>query len=136
VPFPFRLQSHWGMLIKGPFSCAKTSCMNLSPDMVREFVMPHDQRLLNEFGGGAVHFCGHGDHFVELLTAMDGVSAVNISQPELNNMENHLSRHVDRGINLIGCLRQRWAALATDRPCVAGAPDGVRGMSVGSTSPR
>ena len=101
-PFHLGCNPHWGMLVKGSIMLREDSCMNLSPDMVREFVTPHDQRLLRDFGGGAVHFCGHGDHFVELLTAMDGVSAVNISQPELNNMETIFRATVDRGINLIG----------------------------------
>jgi hypothetical protein len=116
-PFRFGCNPHWGMLIKGAIFLREDSCMNLSPDMVREFVVPHDQRLLNEFGGGAVHFCGHGDHFVGLLTAMDGVSAVNISQPELNDMETIFHATVDRGINLIGLAPAAVGrALATDRP--------------------
>jgi len=36
--------------------------MNLSPGMVSEFALPYDQRLLDAFGG-AVHFCGRGDHY-------------------------------------------------------------------------
>ncbi len=116
-PFQFGCNPHWGMLIKGTIFLREDSCMNLSPDMVREFVVPHDQRLLSEFGGGAVHFCGRGDHFVELLTAMEGVSAVNISQPEFNDMETIFRATVDRGINLVGLAPTAVAqALANDRP--------------------
>ncbi len=116
-PFRMECNPHWGMLIKGSIFLREDSCMNLSPDMVREFVVPYDQRLLNTFGGGAVHFCGRGDHFIELLTEMDGVSAVNISQPELNDMETIFTATVDRGVNLIGLAPTAVAqALATDRP--------------------
>ena len=108
---------HWGMLIRGGIMLREDSCTNLSPEMVREFVVPHDQRLLHRFGGGAVHFCGRGDHFVEILTAMDGVSAVNISQPELNDMETIFRATVDRGINLIGLAPAAVEqALAQGRP--------------------
>ena len=116
-PFHPVCNPHWGMLIKGAIVLREDSCMNLSPDIVREFVMPYDQRLLREFGGGAVHFCGRGDHFVELLTAMDDVSAVNISQPELNDMETIFRATVDRGINLIGL-----APTAVEQALAAGRP--------------
>ena len=78
------------------------SAMNLSPAMFDEFVRPYDQRLLDEFGGGAIHFCGKGDHYIDRLPQMDGVYAVHMSQPEYNDMERMLAHTVDAGINLIG----------------------------------
>jgi len=116
-PFGPCCNPHWGMLIKGGIFLREDSCTNLSPEMVREFILPHDQRLLNEFGGGAVHFCGHGDHIIELLTAMEGVSAVNISQPELNDMETIFRATADRGISLVGLAPTAVAqALESSRP--------------------
>ena len=64
--------------------------------------MPYDQRLLDEFGGGAIHFCGKGDQFINPLSTLQGLHAVNVSQPELNNMEKVFQHTVDKGINLIG----------------------------------
>jgi hypothetical protein len=64
-----------------------------------------------------VHFCGRGDHFVDLLASMDGVSAVNISQPELNDMETIFRATIDRGINLIGL-----APAAVEQALAAGRP--------------
>jgi hypothetical protein len=80
--------------------------MNLSPRMVREFATPYDQRLLDEFGGGAIHFCGRGDHYIEGLGALRGLHAINLSQPGLNDMEKIFTNTVDRGINLIGLDRE------------------------------
>ena len=74
--------------------------MNLSPDLFREFIQPYDTRLLEALGGGAVHFCGTGDHFVQLLAQTPLLSAVDMSQPHLNNMEKILSALPDQGINL------------------------------------
>ena len=71
-----------------------------------EFIRPYDQMLLSEFGGGAIHFCGRGDHFIDRLPQMDGVYAVNMSQPEYNDMERIFQNTVDRGIALIGFQRQ------------------------------
>jgi uroporphyrinogen-III decarboxylase len=93
------------MLHKGRIMIRDDSAMNLSPEMFDEFIKPHDQRLLSEFGGGAVHFCGRGDHYIDRLTRMEGLYAVNLSQPECNDMERIFRHTVDRGIRLIGLQR-------------------------------
>ena len=82
------------------------SAMNLSSAMFHEFIRPYDQRLLIEFGGGAVHFCGKGDHFIAELTQMPGVYAINLSQPEYNDMESVFRCTVDQGICLLELNRQ------------------------------
>lgn len=92
------------------------SAMNLSPEMFEEFIKPYDQKILNELGGGAVHFCGKGDHFISSLSEMDNLYAVNLSQPEYNNMETILSNTVDKGIKIIGLTREAGEELVkTDR---------------------
>jgi uroporphyrinogen-III decarboxylase len=78
------------------------SAMNLSPEMFDQFIRPYDQRLLDEFGGGAIHFCGKGDHYIERLSHMNHVYAINMSQPEYNDMETIYRHTVDKGINIIG----------------------------------
>ena len=78
------------------------SAMNLSPDMFETFIRPYDQRLLDRFGGGAIHFCGRGDHFIPLVSEMRGVYAVHMSQPHLNDMKKLLSHLEKHDINLLG----------------------------------
>lgn len=105
VPFRDGYNAHWGLLIRGAIILRDDSAMNLSPDMYAEFIRPYDQRLLKIFGGGALHFCGRGDHFVPLATAMPELTAVNLSQPHLNNMETIFRHTVDRGTPLLGFSR-------------------------------
>jgi hypothetical protein len=88
--------------------------MNLSPEMVGQFVLPYDQRLLDTFGGGVIHFCGKGDHFIESLSTLRGLYAVNLSQPQMNDMERIYQYTVDRGINLLG-LKEEAARQALAR---------------------
>ena len=97
---------HWAMLHKGRIMLRDDSAMNLSPDMFAEFVEPYDQRLLDAFGGGGLHFCGRGDHYVHRLPEMAGVYALAMSQPECNDMERIYRHTVDRGIPLIGFPRE------------------------------
>jgi uroporphyrinogen-III decarboxylase len=81
------------------------SAMNLSKDMYRQFSQPYDQRLMDEFGGGAIHFCGKGDHYISEMAKINGLRAINLSQPHLNRMETIYIHTIDRGINLIGLSR-------------------------------
>ena len=93
---------HWSMLHKGHIMLRDDSAMNFSPEMFSEFIQPYDQILLSELGGGAIHFCGKGDHFIPFVAEMDYLYAVNMSQPELNNLETIFQNTVDKGIKLIG----------------------------------
>ncbi len=106
VPFRAEGNTHWGLFHRGSLMLRDDSAMNLSRAMFDEFVRPYDQRLLDEFGGGAIHFCGKGQHFIASLAQMRGVYAVNLSQPELNRMETIYANTVDRGIQLIGLKRE------------------------------
>jgi hypothetical protein len=96
---------HWSLMHRGAVMLRDDSAMNLSPEMFDEFVRPYNQRLLEEFGGGAMHYCGRGDHFIESASGIDGLSAIALSQPEMNDMETVYRHTVDKGIQLIGLRR-------------------------------
>ena len=116
VPFEKDYNVHWSMLHKGSIALRIDSGMNISPEMYSEFSVPYDQRLLDLYGGGAIHFCGRGDHYIERLAAMRGVFAVPMSQPHLNDMEKIFAHTVDLGIKLLGFSRQAAdQALASGR---------------------
>jgi hypothetical protein len=110
IPFDDGRQVHWSLMHKGAIMLRDDSAMNLSPAMFDEFIKPYGQRLLDEFGGGAIHFCGRGDHYIESLCRMLGMHAIAMSQPECNDMEIIYRNTVDRGIKLIGFSRD--AAMA------------------------
>jgi hypothetical protein len=88
--------------------------MNLSPQIFDEFIAPCDGRLLAEFGGGAIHFCGRGDPYIGSLSRIPGVRAINLSQPECNNMDRIFDSTIEQGIALIG-LRSDAAEAALRR---------------------
>ena len=100
------LTVHWGMVFKGGVMLRDDSAMNFSPEMFDEFIRPYDQALLEEFGGGAIHFCGRGDHYIEAASRIPGLSAIAMSQPHLNDMEKIYTHTVDKGMALIGLNRQ------------------------------
>jgi len=104
-PLPGEVDVHWSMLHGGHIMLRDDSAMNLSPAMFDEFIAPANQRLLDTFGGGAEHFCGRGDHFIDRMCGLRSMHAVAMSQPDWNNMETIYRHTVDRGIKLIGLAR-------------------------------
>lgn len=95
---------HWSLLIRGRMMLRDDSAMNFSPAMYDTFIAPYDGRLLKRFGG-AVHFCGRGDHYIDRLSRMEGLTGIAMSQPEYNDMERIFTYTVDRGIPLLGFNR-------------------------------
>ena len=96
---------HWGFLFRGHVMLRDDSAMNLSPAMFAEFVEPYDRQLLEQYGG-AIHFCGRGDHYADRFPALQGLGAINLSQPELNDMEAIFRNSVDQGIAILDLARQ------------------------------
>lgn len=102
APYEGGYSVHWSLLHKGCLMLRDDSAMNFSPALFEEFIRPYDERLLKEFGGGAIHFCGRGDHYIKSASEINGVYAFNMSQPEYNNMNIIYKNTVDKGIKLLG----------------------------------
>lgn len=101
TPYNGKDAVHWGLMHRGGIMLRNDSAMNLSPEMFEEYVEPADRRLMEKLGGGCVHFCGRGDHYIEKSVSIPGVSAINLSQPEYNDMEKIYRATVDRGIYIL-----------------------------------
>ena len=76
--------------------------MNLSPELYKEFAAPYDALLLERFDGGAMHFCGRGDHYIEILCNIPKLYGINLGQPLHNDMEKIFANSVDKGIKVLG----------------------------------
>ncbi|MBT3379506.1 MAG: hypothetical protein HN742_42695 [Lentisphaerae bacterium] len=105
VPHTGDTAVHWSMMHPGCVMLRDDSAMNLSPDMFDEFILPYNQRILEAFGGGADHFCGRGDHYIDRLTSIPGVRAINLSQPDWNDMDKIFDATVERDVLVIGLDR-------------------------------
>ena len=105
VPSTGDISVHWAMMQTGNIMIRDDSAMNLSPRMFKKYIAPFDGRLLKVFGGGAIHFCGRGDHYISQASNLAGMRTINMSQPEYNNMDKIFDNTVDKGINIIGLPR-------------------------------
>ena len=101
-PFETDCTAHWGLLIKGHIMLRNDSAMNFSGRMYEKRFRKYDQTLLDAFGGGAVHACGKLDHYLGSVTSMRGLTGIQMSQPEYNDMATVLALTIERGIPLLG----------------------------------
>ena len=109
------LNAHWDSLRhRGSIVLRDDSAMNLSPELYREFAVPYDGLLLERFDGGVIHFCGRGDHYVPILSTLPKLYGINMSQPELNDMETIYRNTVDKGIRILAFSRE-WAKKDVNR---------------------
>ena len=95
--------SYGSWMHKGTICLRDDSAMNLSPEFYEEFIFPYDRELLKHFGGGAIHFCGKGDHYIEKMCETEYLYGINMSQPHYNDMSVILRNTVNKGINLYTC---------------------------------
>lgn len=49
----------------------------LSAPLYREFVVPCNERVLNAFGGGTIHFCGSAEHQIQNLSQTKHCTGIN-----------------------------------------------------------
>ena len=49
-----------------------------------------------------MHYCGKGDHFVPILAKEKALTAINLSQPHLNDMDIIFKAAYDYGKKIIG----------------------------------
>lgn len=90
----------YGKLVKGKVLIRNDSAINVSPDFFYEFIKPYDEQILEHFNGGAIHFCGRGDHFIPIFKEYKLLTGVDISQPHLNNMALAFDGIIDQDLKL------------------------------------
>ncbi len=62
--------------------CCEDTTTLLSPDLVKKFVAPYIKKALAPFGGGWIHFCGKGNHLLDIFLEIPEVKGINFGNPE------------------------------------------------------
>jgi hypothetical protein len=60
--------------------------INISPEMYREHVAPHDATVLEALGGGGIHCCGKCEHLVDEFLALSAVRCIDFGQSDMNDI--------------------------------------------------
>ena len=77
--------------------CCEDTTTLLSPDLVKEFVAPYIKKALSPFGGGWLHFCGKGNHLLDIFLEIPEVKGINFGNPENYDPAEILPRLESRG---------------------------------------
>ena len=76
---------HWGTLYKGKTLVRNDSTVNLSQEAYIEFVKPYDEKILDEIGGGSIHFCGRADQWILKMVETKKLGSMNFGY--MSNLE-------------------------------------------------
>ncbi len=101
------LSYHWTIMHRGSILIRLDSAMNISTDFYNEYSKPYDKELFDYFGGGCIHFCGRGDHYIESLCDIESLYGINMSQPEHNDMEKIFNTVASRNKRIFAFPRSR-----------------------------
>ncbi|MBE3036245.1 MAG: hypothetical protein IMZ70_04070 [Candidatus Atribacteria bacterium] len=74
---------------------SEDSATLISPQHIDEFVIPYDQKALEAFGGGFIHFCGKNDYLLESYLKLDKVRAVNLGNPEMYDFNTTMQKFIE-----------------------------------------
>lgn len=93
----------YGLIYKGGILIREDSACNISASLYDEYFLDADRRILEAFNGGLLHFCGKGDHLVPSFSSIEALTAINMSQPDMNKMDEVIYPNtIEKGIQIIG----------------------------------
>jgi len=78
----------------GGIRISEDSATLISPQQIDEFVIPYDQKALETFGGGFIHFCGKNEYLLESYLKINEVRAVNLGNPELYDFDTSMQKFI------------------------------------------
>lgn len=89
-----------GYVIPGRLLIRNDSSLMLSPGMYREYVLPHDTRLLEAMGTGSIHCCGEFGHLIEPMLEIEPLRGIDFGQSWLNDVASAYAECARRGVAL------------------------------------
>ncbi|NOX65705.1 MAG: hypothetical protein GXO85_07875, partial [Chlorobi bacterium] len=79
---------YWNYCYPGKIRNVDDNSIQISPDLYNEFVLPYNEMLAEQCGGGIHHYCGKGDHIIEQVMSIKGNAGLNFGNPEMQNWDN------------------------------------------------
>ena len=76
-----------GMLISGHLLLRSDTAILISPQMYRQQVKDHDQRVLAELGGGGIHSCGNVEHLIPDILQLDCLTCLDFGEAQKNDLD-------------------------------------------------
>ncbi len=92
---------HWNYKYPGTIRNVDDSAILISRAQYEEFVDPCNKKLARECGGGIHHYCGVGDHVLDLIMGTEGIHGLNFGNPEMQDWERVYKRGMEEGVALL-----------------------------------
>jgi hypothetical protein len=73
---------HWWYHVPAGVRVVEDVTIALSPEMYSEFSRPYNERLFAAFGGGYIHYCGHGLQSQQLRLSTHGLRGIEMGAEE------------------------------------------------------
>ena len=64
----------------------------LSPTLIDEFAKPYLRKILEQYNGGYVHYCGKNNHLLNVLLDEPLVRGINFGNPDMHDMDEVLGK--------------------------------------------
>lgn len=75
-----------GVMLKGNILIRDDTAIMVSRQMYDNQIAPHDNWVLGQLGGGAIHSCGRIDHIGQAYLDLENCSSLDLGQPLMNNL--------------------------------------------------
>jgi hypothetical protein len=83
---------------------SEDSATLISDEMIRRFCLPFIRRAAAPFGRLFMHYCGHHPGFLKMVCEMPEISALNLGNPEMYDLEELFSLCAKTGTVYFGHL--------------------------------
>ena len=93
--------SHSQVMIPGGIRICEDSPTNLSPASYLKFCRPYNERLLKEFGGGWIHYCGNGCQIFPHAISTPGLTGINFGNPDMQDLSAVYSEASRYGVGIV-----------------------------------
>ncbi|MBN2272003.1 MAG: hypothetical protein JXN61_15420 [Sedimentisphaerales bacterium] len=88
-------------MICGNILIRNDCAINVSPEMYRHQITPHDSYVLESLGGGGIHCCGRCEHLADEFIALPAVECIDLGQSEMNDVGAIYGKARRGGVRLI-----------------------------------
>ncbi len=92
---------HSMMKVRGGIRICEDAPTNISGAGYLEFCRPYNERVLKEFGGGWIHYCGAGHQIMPHILSTPGVFGINFGNPDMQDLKAVHEQAGERGIGII-----------------------------------
>ena len=92
---------YWNYNYLGMMRNVDDNSILLSREHYLEFVNPYNTKFTEKCGGDIHHFCGNGDHVIDIIMKTSGIRGLNFGNPELQDLDMVYAKALENRVVLL-----------------------------------